>query len=165
MNSNDTIIAFANVWIFYTVLKYFELQENKEKKNKLVIITGLLLGLGLGVRYSFLITLIPILIFLLIEIFYLKIFIRPKFIKKIFFIDLIKVILIAYFFMVLFWPETHSNILLLPIKIFLEGELLWVFVLYSNKFSIKFFWVSCFPSLVGVRLSLLIELELELKFR
>ena len=121
MNSNDTIIAFANVWIFYTVLKYFELQENKEKKNKLVIITGLLLGLGLGVRYSFLITLIPILIFLLIEIFYLKIFIRPKFIKKIFFIDLIKVILIAYFFMVLFWPETHSNILLLPIKIAIEG--------------------------------------------
>ena len=87
MNSIDTIIAFANIWCFYEILRYLKYQQNKKRRNNYVIYCGLLLGLGLGVRYSFLITLIPIFLFLLIEIFYLKIFINSKFSKKIFLLD------------------------------------------------------------------------------
>ena len=121
MNSNDTILAFSNIWFFYTVLKYFKNQEKINKKNKYVILSGLSLGLGIGVRYSFIVTLIPIFLFLLLEIFYLKILVSKRFSKKIFFQDFIKVLIIAYFFMVLFWPHTHQNIFILPFKIALES--------------------------------------------
>ena len=41
MNSNDTILAFSNIWFFYTVLKYFKNQEKINKKNNYVILSGL----------------------------------------------------------------------------------------------------------------------------
>ena len=61
MNGIDTIITFANVWFFYKILRYLKNQQIEEKRKSYVIYCGLLLGLGLGVRYSFIITLIPIL--------------------------------------------------------------------------------------------------------
>ena len=33
INSMDTIVAFANIWWFYTVLRYFEYQQEKQRKN------------------------------------------------------------------------------------------------------------------------------------
>ena len=121
MNSMDTIIAFANIWCFYEILRYLKYQQDKKRRNNYVVYCGLLLGLGLGVRFSFLITLVPIFLFLLIEIFYLKIYVNIKFSKKIFLLDSIKVLAIAYFFMVLFWPHTHQNIFVLPFKIAMES--------------------------------------------
>ena len=121
MNSIDTIIAFSNIWFFYVILRYFKNQQNKQKKNNYVIYCGLALGLGLGVRYSFIITIVPILLFVLFEIFYFKIFTNKKFSKKLFLLDSIKVLLIAYFFMVLFWPYTHPNIFVLPFKLAIES--------------------------------------------
>ena len=70
MNGMDTIIAFANIWCFYEIIRYLKYQQDNEKRRNYVICCGLFLGLGLGVRYSFLITLVPILLFTLIEIFY-----------------------------------------------------------------------------------------------
>ena len=121
MNGIDTIIAFANIWCFYEILRYLRYQQDNKKKNSYVIYCGLLLGLGLGVRYSFIATLFPIFLFLLLEIFYFKILVNKKFSKKIFFLDSIKVLIIAYFFMVLFWPHTHQNIFLLPFKLAIEA--------------------------------------------
>ena len=121
MNSTDTIVAFANIWCVYIILRYFKFQNDKNKKNKYIIYLGLLLGLGLGVRYSFFVTLLPIFIFIILELFYFKLFINKKFSRNIFLIDFIKVLFIAYLFMVLFWPQTHQNIFLLPIKLALEG--------------------------------------------
>ena len=121
MNSIDTIIAFANIWFFYKILRYLQHQQDKKKRNNNVIYCGLLLGLGLGVRYSFFVTLVPIFIFTILEIFYFKIYLSRKFSIKNFFIDSIKVILIAYFFMVFFWPHTHGNIFLMPFKLAMEA--------------------------------------------
>jgi len=121
MNSIDTIITFANIWCFYEILRYLRYQQNKKRRNNYVIFCGLLLGLGLGVRYSFLITLVPIFLFMLIEIFFLKIYVNIKFSKKIFLLDFIKVLAIAYFFMILFWPHTHENIFVLPFKLAMEA--------------------------------------------
>jgi len=121
MNSIDTIIAFTNIWFFYELIRYFKNQQISKKKNNYVIFCGLFLGLGLGVRYSFFITLVPYLIFSILEIFYFKILINKKFSRKMFFSDSIKVILIGYFFMVLFWPHTHQNIFVLPFKLAIEA--------------------------------------------
>jgi len=121
MNSTDTIIAFANVWFFYQILKYLRHQQDNKKRNNHVIYGSLVLGLGLGVRFSFLITLVPIFLFILLEIFYFKVLVNKKFSKKLFLLDSIKVLAASYLIMVLFWPHTHANIFLLPFKLALEG--------------------------------------------
>ena len=121
INSMDTIVAFANIWWFYTVLRYFKYQQDKQRKNNYVIFSALLLGLGLGIRYTFLLTLVPIFLFIILEIFYFKIFISKKFSKKLFIKDAFIILVVTYFIMVLFWPETHSNIFLMPIKLAIEG--------------------------------------------
>ena len=59
INPNDTIVAFANIWFFYLLLNYFKKQNDRSKKNKYVILSGICLGLGLGVRSSFLVTILP----------------------------------------------------------------------------------------------------------
>ena len=121
MNSTDTVIAFANIWCTYLVIRYLKFQKIIKRKNNYVILLGLSLGLGLGVRHSFLITLLPVFIFLILEIFYLKIFIDKKFLKKVFIFDFIKVLLISYIFMILFWPQTHENIFFIPLKLVIES--------------------------------------------
>ena len=154
MNGIDTIITFANIWLFYKILRYLKHQHNKEKRNSYVIYSGVLLGLGLGVRYSFLITLIPVLFFLILEITYFKSFIGRKFSKKIFVQDSIKVLVIGYLLMVLFWPHTYDNIFLLPIKLaiesfsfgfgvpfaFLNGEIFFTNDLPKNYILINLFY-------------------------
>lgn len=121
INSTDTIIAFANIWCFYKVIKYLKYQQESKKKSKCVLLLGLIIGLGLGVRYTFIITLLPIFLFIILEIFYFKIYINNNFSKKIFLIDLLIVQVIAYLTMVLFWPHTHVNIFLEPFKLAIES--------------------------------------------
>ena len=121
MNGIDVAMASAYIWFFYTIIKYLKKQHINEKKNYYVFFSGLSLGLVLGIRYSFLIMLLPIFLFMFLEMFYFKVLINKGFSKRLFFKDAIKVLTIAYFVMVLFWPETHSNIFLLPIKFAIEG--------------------------------------------
>ena len=68
MNERDLIIAFCNVWSIYLFIKYLKNQNTDKKRNKYVLLTGLIFGLGLGVRFAFLATLIPIIIFLMFDI-------------------------------------------------------------------------------------------------
>ena len=121
MNHNDTIVSFANIWFFYLLLKYFKKQNNGYKQNKYIFLSGICLGLGLGVRSSFLVTIFPILIFVAINSFFSKSLFIKNFSLKKFVLDTLKVFLIAYLFMVLFWPHTHSNIFVIPFQLALEG--------------------------------------------
>ena len=59
MNPKDTIIAFANVWSTYIFLRYLQNQNQKEKCNRYILLAGLTVGLGTGMRIPFIITLIP----------------------------------------------------------------------------------------------------------
>ena len=121
INSNDTIISFTNIWFSYLLLNYFMKQDQKEKSKKYIILSGICLGLGLGVRSGFVITIIPLLIFGLLSYINSKSLFSKKFIIKKFLIDSSKVLLISYCFMIFFWPHTHQNIFMMPFKLALEG--------------------------------------------
>ena len=68
MNERDLVIAFCNVWITYGLIKYLKNHHIKEKRKKLVIILGFLLGLGSSCRVSFAATLVPVFIFFIVDI-------------------------------------------------------------------------------------------------
>ena len=71
INPKDTIIATANFWIIYYLIKYLNNNNDISRKNAVIKI-GFFLGLGVGVRILFLGTLIPIIIFFLFEVFLKK---------------------------------------------------------------------------------------------
>ncbi|MBH90718.1 MAG: hypothetical protein CMG67_01225 [Candidatus Marinimicrobia bacterium] len=121
MNHNDNVLAFSNIWFFYLLLKYFKNQNDPPYRNKYVILSGLSLGLGLGVRSSFIITTLPFFIFIFIDYIFSKSLFSKKFSNKKFYLDSLKVLGIAYFFMILFWPQTHENIFTKPFLLALEG--------------------------------------------
>ncbi len=117
-NSKDTIIAFCHIWIFYFTIRYIKLN-----KGKYIYLIGLLAAIGTGLNLFFLGSLIPLILFFFLEIFYFKkILVRNLKIKKISY-DILIAFVIFYFTLILFWIDTHPNIILLPFKLFYE----WVF--------------------------------------
>jgi len=119
-NSKDIILAFSHVWIFYLVIRYLKKQSINEKRNNYVISIGIIAAMATGIELVFLGTLIPVFVFIFIEIFVFKKLICKNFNKKKFYIDLLKVFLIFYFLLILFWIDTHPNIIVLPFNFFLE---------------------------------------------
>ena len=63
INPKDTIIATANFWILYYVIKYLKKNSDHIRRDSSIKI-GLFIGLGAGVRVLFLGTLIPLILFL-----------------------------------------------------------------------------------------------------
>jgi hypothetical protein len=123
INPKDTIIAFSYSWIFYSVLKYFKNIENQKKKLNHVIFLTLLLTLGLSIRLTFLISLIPIFIIFLFETF--KLIKLKKKINFLFF-DFSMILLCSFILTVVFWPDTHNDIFFDPF-------------IYINKYFLNFF--------------------------
>ena len=119
INPKDTIIASANFWILYYVIKYLKVETINIKRD-ISIKIGLFVGLGAGVRVLFLGTLIPIIFFLLIEIFFIK-KISKNFNFKSFFNHIFIIILISYSLLIICWPNTHGNIFFDPLRIFLQS--------------------------------------------
>lgn len=111
INDRDTVMAFCNVWISFYALQYLKFDTKKNKKY--VFYLGFLLALGLGVRFAFVATLVPIVFYSL----YL-IYISKKDIKIITIVsDIIKIILISSFIVFLFWSSTHEDILNKPYQL------------------------------------------------
>ena len=144
-NGKDNIIVFSHVWIFYLIIRYFKNQNIKSKVSNYIITLGLLTAIGSSIHLTFLGSLIPIFLFALIEIFFLKKFINIDFRRKQLFIDCIKIFLVFYFTLVLFWIDTHSNIFILPVNYFIEhfrlveGEFWrgWPFNLLNGKYYVS----------------------------
>lgn len=109
VNNKDIILAFAHVWIIYYVYKYTFTNYELKKKILLIFKISLLSALGTGIQLLFLGSLIPIIIIFLTIIF-IK---REKSIKIIFF-DTIIFFLLFYSILILFWVDTHNNIITLP---------------------------------------------------
>ena len=119
MNPKDTIIAFAHVWSTYIFLRYLKNQNRKDKCNRHILLGGLAIGVGTGMRLPFLITLIPLFFFAIIDILFFKKIISKEFSLKKFIIHLIVILLIAYLVTISFWPHAHKNIITEPFKLVL----------------------------------------------
>lgn len=117
-NSKDTIIAFCHIWIFYLTLKYI-----KHHESKYLYFVGILAAVGTGINLFFLGSLIPLFIFLILELFFIKKINEKQIPLKKLLKESLVAFLIFYSILILFWIDTHQNILMLPIKIFLE----WAF--------------------------------------
>ena len=115
-NSKDTILAACNIWIFYLFVRYIKNQNIKVKIPTYIYSISLLAAIGTGIQLVFLGSLIPILFFLLLDIFYLKIFTKNTFKYKKFFIDILKCFLLFYFVLIFFWIDAHTSILIQPYK-------------------------------------------------
>ena len=144
INSKDTILAFSHVWMVYLILRYLRKQNIKKKANKYVISLGLLAALSTGIQLAFLGSQIPIIFFVLIEIFYIKKIIIKNFSKKVFLYDLIKCFLIFYSILILFWKDAHQNVITYPffiIQKWFASDLItgWPYILLNenNYFSFK----------------------------
>ena len=120
MNSKDTIVVFAHVWSTYIFLRYLQKQDKKKKRNRYVLLAGLTIGLGMGVRFPFLVTLLPLFIFALIDTFFLKKIIIKNFSFKNYLADLCKIFSIAYLVSICFWPQVYSNIFTEPFNLLME---------------------------------------------
>ena len=121
INTKDTILAFSHIWITYLLFRYIKKQQFIIKKNKYIVLLPILAAMGTGIQLVFLGSLIPILIFLFSDVIFFKKISSKDFDIKKFLYDLIKVFLIFYFLLVLFWIDTHPNILILPFQIVFES--------------------------------------------
>ena len=120
MNPKDTVVTSSYVWIIFFIIKYLKDQLNNEKRKKIILYISLIGVLGMGARLAFWGTLLPVVLFIFIDIFYFKKFTCKNFSKKYFFFDIFKIFVISYFVLVLFWPETHGNIIFYPTQYFFE---------------------------------------------
>jgi len=116
INPKDTIIAFSNIWATYFIIRYLQTQHLDAKRKYFSTLIGLAMGFGVGIRLIFISTLLPIITLAFLDIFLIKAFSKIKFSIFNFFKDFIKIFLIVYFMMIIFWPEVHSNIFVLPFK-------------------------------------------------
>ena len=119
MNPKDTIIAFANIWSTYILLRYLQSQASNTKRKHYVLLAGLTIGLGTGVRIPFIVTLIPLFLFAIADIFFARKITNSKFSINKFIVDLFFVLLISYSLTVFAWPHVHGNIFTEPFKILL----------------------------------------------
>tara|TARA_Y200000002_G_scaffold378015_1_gene384600 strand:+ start:102 stop:1664 length:1563 start_codon:yes stop_codon:yes gene_type:complete len=113
INFKDIILAFAYVWIIYYIYKYVFFENNFKKKLFLIFKISLLSALGTGVQLLFLGSLIPIILLFLIVILFYK---KKNF--KILLIDFFLFLFLFYFILILFWVDTHSDIIRLPLEFF-----------------------------------------------
>ena len=116
INSKDTILAFSHVWISYLIFRYLKNQNLKDRVGKYLLGIALLAAIATGIQLVFLGSLIPMILLVLLDIFFIKKFTSKHFLLKKFLFDLLKCFAIFYLFLILFWIDSYSNIFLLPFK-------------------------------------------------
>ncbi len=135
INNKDIIITFAHVWIIYYLIKYTF--KNFDLKNRILVLfkVAILSALGTGIQLFFLGSLAPILI---IFLFYFIVSKKKNLITI--FTDLFIYFLFFYSILLLFWVDTHSNVLILPFRYFMETFSLsvgWPFNLVNGKYVLS----------------------------
>ena len=113
INFKDIILAFSHVWIIYYIYKYVFFDYNFKKNLILIFKISLLSALATGVQLLFIGSLIPIILIFLVVILFLK----KKNLKNLL-IDFILFLFLFYFILILFWVDTHSDIIRLPFEFF-----------------------------------------------
>ncbi len=126
INPKDTIISFSYIWIFNIILKYFQTLKDFNKRINYLIYLIFLLSLGLSIRLTFVVLLIPLFLILIIE------FLKKENIKnfKSLIIDLLIVFLSSFIITIIFWPDTHGNIL--------KDPFIYIYQYFSSFFDTSF---------------------------
>jgi len=147
INDRDTVVVFSNIWITYYVFKYLNFKLNKNKQY--VYYISCLLALGLGVRFAFVATLLPIFIYALFILYKNKKKINFRYIVS----DFIKVLFISIVIILLFWAPVHINLITEPINLInLSFQHGWGYpftffngIIYeSGKIPISYIFISLF---------------------
>ena len=112
INPKDTIIAFSYIWIFCISIKYVEKQNNFNTRINYLFYLILLVSLGLSIRLTFIFFLVSIFIVLLSDIIIKRKQVNFFFIR--FFFDIFLIFLFSFIITILFWPDTHEDLLKLP---------------------------------------------------
>ena len=71
-NNKDTILAFSHIWITYFLFLYIKKQNIKDKANKYIAYIAILTAVATGIQLVFIGSLIPIVLFIFLEIFFFK---------------------------------------------------------------------------------------------
>ncbi len=126
-NSKDTILAFSHIWITYLTIRYLKNHNLNYKTKKWIFLIAFLAAVGTGIQLVFLGSLLPLIILVILDIFFIKKLTKKKFLFKIFILDLLKCFLIFYLCLIIFWIDSHPNILILPFKFFTDtlSETYW----------------------------------------
>ena len=119
INLKDAVMATSYLWVYYLTFKYLKKQDKFNLESLLIF--SFILSVGTGVRLVFISSLLPLIILTLIEIHIFKKIIKKSFDIKKFYFDLFRIIILFYLILLIFWAETHENILLLPFKILIDS--------------------------------------------
>lgn len=125
INPKDTIFSISFIWITYFILQYLIKSEKYQNNIKHLCKIGFLVALGTGVRLTFVAVLIPIILFTIFEILFFKKFIYKNFSIKKFVYDILIIIIFSYVVVVVFWPQAHTNIFVLPFTYLFETFNTW----------------------------------------
>ena len=121
INPKDTILAFCHIWFFFFTFEYIKKQTINFASKKIIFKLGLLLAIGSGIQFYFVASLMPIILFLLFEIFFFKKLINKEFSNKKFTKDILYITLVCSIFFVIFWIDVHENIITKPLEIFVSS--------------------------------------------
>lgn len=102
INGRDTTILISNIWITYFSIKYLEFNIIKNKKY--IIYLSFFLAIGLGVRFHFIATLIPLFLYIIYKLSFVS---KEK--KLLFLKDLFLILIISISLILLFWEPLHTN--------------------------------------------------------
>ncbi len=133
INSKDTILAFAHVWILYYLIKYSLKNLSFKKRLTVILKISTLSAIGTGIQLLFIGSLTP-LIFLFFAYF---IFTKKKQFKEIA-VDLVIYVILFYLILVLFWVDAHDNIFTQPYNFFLKSfslEIGWPYNILNGVYS------------------------------
>lgn len=132
INSKDTILAFSHVWIIYYLLKYINKSQDLNIRIYTILKLSILSAIGTGIQLLFLGSMVPILILFLINIVFFK-----KKSLKIVFLDIFLFLIFFFSILILFWVDTHDNIIFQPINFFLKSLTIdagWPFNLVNGNY-------------------------------
>lgn len=121
INPKDIILAMSHLWIFYFVVFYLKKQNDDFNSQKIIYKISSLLAIATGIQLYFIVTLLPIIIFVFLEIFLLKKIQNKFFNKKKFIKDVLIIFILFYSFLIFFWIDAHQNIIFKPIELFLSA--------------------------------------------
>lgn len=121
INPKDIVLAACHIWVFYLILEYFEKQKEFFNSTKIILKISFCLAIGTGVQLYFAASLLPIIFFVIFDVFILKKTLNNNFVISKFLKDFFIVLFFSYIILIFFWVDTHSNIFLRPFELFLDS--------------------------------------------